>query len=104
MFLSIVRSIIFFFCKQKTAYEVRISDWSSDVCSSDLTRSHRYRNDGAEPVARPAVPGPAFDGRRRLPYRAVSQGRLCRAQPEAAARIADRGQADRKSTRLNSSH
>src|SRR3546814_2096552 len=25
-----------FFCKQKTAYEVRISDWSSDVCSSDL--------------------------------------------------------------------
>src|SRR3546814_9157520 len=26
------------FCKQKTAYEVRISDWSSDVCSSDLAR------------------------------------------------------------------
>src|SRR3546814_4974670 len=26
----------FFFCKQKTAYEIRISDWSSDVCSSDL--------------------------------------------------------------------
>src|SRR3546814_633661 len=28
---------IFFFFKQKTAYEMRISDWSSDVCSSDLT-------------------------------------------------------------------
>src|SRR3546814_16006082 len=28
---------MFFFFKQKTAYEVRISDWSSDVCSSDLT-------------------------------------------------------------------
>src|SRR3546814_4625138 len=28
-----------FFFKQKTAYEMRISDWSSDVCSSDLTRS-----------------------------------------------------------------
>src|SRR3546814_7497364 len=28
--------VIFFFCKQKTAYEMRISDWSSDVCSSDL--------------------------------------------------------------------
>src|SRR3546814_2166973 len=28
---------MFFFCKQKTAYEMRISDWSSDVCSSDLT-------------------------------------------------------------------
>src|SRR3546814_5605472 len=26
----------FFLCKQKTAYEMRISDWSSDVCSSDL--------------------------------------------------------------------
>src|SRR3546814_8065065 len=29
----------FFFFKQKTAYEMRISDWSSDVCSSDLTIS-----------------------------------------------------------------
>src|SRR3546814_2328909 len=28
--------LLFFFCKQKTAYEMRISDWSSDVCSSDL--------------------------------------------------------------------
>src|SRR3546814_1670777 len=28
----------FFFFKQKTAYEMRISDWSSDVCSSDLQR------------------------------------------------------------------
>src|SRR3546814_6675221 len=30
--------ICFFFFKQKTAYEMRISDWSSDVCSSDLER------------------------------------------------------------------
>src|SRR3546814_7279534 len=29
--------IFFFFFKQKTAYEMRISDWSSDVCSSDLS-------------------------------------------------------------------
>src|SRR3546814_1374569 len=29
-------SSFFFFFKQKTAYEMRISDWSSDVCSSDL--------------------------------------------------------------------
>src|SRR3546814_4921853 len=28
--------MLFFFFKQKTAYEMRISDWSSDVCSSDL--------------------------------------------------------------------
>src|SRR3546814_2391894 len=31
-----VRVHVFFFFKQKTAYEMRISDWSSDVCSSDL--------------------------------------------------------------------
>src|SRR3546814_16747398 len=30
----------FFFFKQKTAYEMRISDWSSDVCSSDLMRGY----------------------------------------------------------------
>src|SRR3546814_4855534 len=29
-------TVVFFFFKQKTAYEMRISDWSSDVCSSDL--------------------------------------------------------------------
>src|SRR3546814_6867387 len=45
---------VFFFFKQKTAYEMRISDWSSDVCSSDLpaTRS-RFQpkgiNGGCEP-------------------------------------------------------
>src|SRR3546814_6955819 len=49
---SYVFCCLFFFFKQKTAYEMRISDWSSDVCSSDL------------PTARPgrraaAAPGPA---------------------------------------------
>src|SRR3546814_1793301 len=34
--LYIVCVVFFFFFKQKTAYEMRISDWSSDVCSSDL--------------------------------------------------------------------
>src|SRR3546814_7043222 len=52
---------LFFFFKQKTAYEMRISDWSSDVCSSDLgtdpsiddrafhefDRDDRYRRQGA---------------------------------------------------------
>src|SRR3546814_1930728 len=49
----------FFFFKQKTAYEMRISDWSSDVCSSDLLKwtsysvaysvsmSERVKNSGA---------------------------------------------------------
>src|SRR3546814_10188159 len=41
---------MFFFCKQKTAYEMRISDWSSDVCSSDLTGftvQRGYRSGGS---------------------------------------------------------
>src|SRR3546814_2093870 len=38
-----VRVILFFFFKQKTAYEMRISDWSSDVCSSDLPLVERDR-------------------------------------------------------------
>src|SRR3546814_5258238 len=33
---------VFFFFKQKTAYEMRVSDWSSDVCSSDLEEVLRY--------------------------------------------------------------
>src|SRR3546814_8937991 len=42
------------FCKQKTAYEMRISDWSSDVCSSDLD---------------PALPMVGLLGRIRCPTR-----------------------------------
>src|SRR3546814_3732765 len=34
--VDLVCLVFFFFVKQKTAYEMRISDWSSDVCSSDL--------------------------------------------------------------------
>src|SRR3546814_4745527 len=37
---------MFFFFKQKTAYEMRISDWSSDVCSSDLIIRGRIGFDG----------------------------------------------------------
>src|SRR3546814_1843666 len=36
---------MFFFFKQKTAYEMRISDWSSDVCSSDLGRKQAHHVD-----------------------------------------------------------
>src|SRR3546814_6595279 len=34
-------AVLIFFFKQKTAYEMRISDWSSDVCSSDLSSFRR---------------------------------------------------------------
>src|SRR3546814_9167331 len=37
--VSVLCVYLLFFCKQKTAYEMRISDWSSDVCSSDLLRT-----------------------------------------------------------------
>src|SRR3546814_1390076 len=55
----------FFFFKQKTAYEMRISDWSSDVCSSDLevaTADHWHH--------------PRFRARRRL----VELSLVCRAR------------------------
>src|SRR3546814_5487215 len=41
--MQMVYSVIFFFFKQKTAYEMRISDWSSDVCSSDLPDGDHLR-------------------------------------------------------------
>src|SRR3546814_4010706 len=43
--------VVVFFFKQKTAYEMRISDWSSDVCSADLLRGGGGKGD--------AVTGPA---------------------------------------------
>src|SRR3546814_19495214 len=48
---------MFFFFKQKTAYEMRISDWSSDVCSSDL---HVRAKVDHRPLARKQI---APDGR-----------------------------------------
>src|SRR3546814_7881855 len=50
--------LYFFFFKQKTAYEMRISDWSSDVCSSDLPLEqiacgHRADVANAEPEQQP---------------------------------------------------
>src|SRR3546814_18721705 len=49
--------LFFFFFKQKTAYEMRISDWSSDVCSSDLAigidRARRAAAAGGDAGRRP---------------------------------------------------
>src|SRR3546814_7100608 len=62
-----------FFFKQKTAYELRISDWSSDLCSADLgrrttpaSRAGRARSTGTPSDAGSAVPahGPSAGGRR----------------------------------------
>src|SRR3546814_5304965 len=59
--------VFFFFFKQKTAYELRISDWSSDVCSSDLVlgtiapRAVRHQADLMEKM--PQSPWAAADRR-----------------------------------------
>src|SRR3546814_7715356 len=60
-----VCDLFIFFFKQKTAYEMRISDWSSDVCSSDLRYSRAFPFPGAS-VARNAAE-PAGSGLREDP-------------------------------------
>src|SRR3546814_12011676 len=67
--IMVVFIVVFFFFKQKTAYEMRISDWSSDVCSSDLHDRARGR-DRAEQfpqrrAARSMDEGPCADRARR---------------------------------------
>src|SRR3546814_5934202 len=117
-----VVDLIMFFFKQRTAYEMRISDWSSDVCSSnlpaaavllwrfvdadghDLRRNDpgdRERQQDRHPPLPLTAPGaiPPSPGRAdfRPPPRpsppAASPRNPCRPSPT-----------DRKSTRLNSSH
>src|SRR3546814_9057671 len=102
-----------FVYKQKTAYEMRISDWSSDVCSSDLLD----RLDGAL-----RVPVRVGLGAMRSAIRLARQGHVVAEVKIGGLGVADRpfaaragrrrqrrqhrrGQlVDRKNTRLNSSH
>src|SRR3546814_7041291 len=68
----------FFFFKQKTAYEMRISDWSSDVCSSDLQVidnvrfAHANGADGAVIAAPPYICAPERSEERRVGKECVS--------------------------------
>src|SRR3546814_2678955 len=69
--------IVFFF-KQKTAYEMRISDWSSDVCSSDLRYGKVYRHErGPALRAWRANRQPAPPGTDMVRKQVCSQGRDC---------------------------
>src|SRR3546814_4724524 len=118
--------IVFFF-KQKTAYEVRISDWSSDVCSSDLLAKGRaalveqpfpadrvdpaLQLGGIEPVlakimeamgnARAVEPAPRLF--HRIAVRDAIESQCHGAMIARACRQCECLR-DRKSTRLNSSH
>src|SRR3546814_3308900 len=65
LYWSRLMLLLFFFFKQKTAYEMRISDWSSDVCSSDLDMTMRV--DYALEAAKFATaPGLTEETKRRL--------------------------------------
>src|SRR3546814_7433283 len=69
----------FFFFKQKTAYELRISDWSSDVCSSDLRVAPHSRRVKRNPWRCPERPIQRYDGFRNGPVRLrpVQAGSRC---------------------------
>src|SRR3546814_7503193 len=102
---------MFFFFKQKTAYEMRISDWSSDVCSSDLLveavgGAHLGlllgagvdRHDRGERVARRDVDQQETDNADAERDRQDVEQSLEGVTQHRGIRL------DRKSTRLNSSH
>src|SRR3546814_5059604 len=115
--------VFFFFFKQKTAYEMRISDWSSDVCSSDLTITWAVKDKLLAKEFKSAysfeaqfdklmqranynetkgiVVGPEFS-------RVFAEIILQRVDQKVIANLAVNGlvfnREDRKSTRLNSSH
>src|SRR3546814_9024460 len=58
MIVGRVYAVIFFLFKRKTAYEMRISDWSSDVCSSDLSfATHAAAANSAAAGAAMAIDG-----------------------------------------------
>src|SRR3546814_8650544 len=107
---------VFFFFKQKTAYEMRISDWSSDVCSSDLAegwpdrtgrQSRRALSPAGDEICR-GLPGLANDELSCSVQDRRGQGGARGRQPAAFAALrqwsGSHRRQDRKSTRLNSSH
>src|SRR3546814_7251272 len=70
----------FFFFKQKTAYEMRISDWSSDVCSSDLSSRLRYEAFRSRRYARFSTPWTSSLHRISKPFDSLRRGvdaRIC---------------------------
>src|SRR3546814_16356583 len=80
--------LFFFFFKQKTAYEMRISDWSSDVCSSDLLRQAQGARRRPLPRRQCRPHGPALHAglpHRRDPHGLTDLPRRAQARPAAPA-------------------
>src|SRR3546814_6747834 len=100
-----------FFFKQKTAYEMRISDWSSDVCSSDLHIGLDALRQ-SDPALRPAKIHGACAAQGTEAGEHFHRDGTCHGtvfggpRPEVPIGKKLRGifDEDRKSTRLNSSH
>src|SRR3546814_7574906 len=94
--LFVVLIVCFFFFKQKTAYEMRISDCSSDVCSSDLAGAfgvgHHFEILGAQPAFEPP--------RRILPDAREERGQR---QPDRRHRLPEgRGRSEEHTSELQS--
>src|SRR3546814_3187635 len=114
--MLLMYEFLFFFFKQKTAYEMRISDWSSDVCSSDLAAEIARHADqphrraprmGPDPLrlerCDAAVrdrPGKDHRDHQRLPPEQAFEDMHARCGDQ----LPQHEHQDRKSTRLNSSH
>src|SRR3546814_3250309 len=93
--VSVVCDVFFF--KQKTAYEVRISDWSSDVCSSDLCRNLHARSQ--ESSRRSWAPCPAPARSRTRPCWCAAPPAVTLRQSAMRRRLLGHGQAMQKSER-----
>src|SRR3546814_2399981 len=114
---------MFVFFKQKTAYEMRISDWSSDVCSSDLIDLQTYNYLALAIANAHGITGDSLPRNLAIMssfYRMVKLPRLLGITPvegvlmltvlggelwvDGLAGVPRINSTDRKSTRLNSSH
>src|SRR3546814_8837194 len=85
--MCVILSFFFFFFKQKTAYEMRISDWSSDVCSSDLGDSDQQRPQRAD--AAPYCIGSAHRNLARSQFKQAHAERDRGQKPQRPRQIAE---------------
>src|SRR3546814_9400652 len=107
--------MVIFFFKQKTAYEMRISDWSSDVCSSDLELGLTNKDIAAALKIDVSAVSKLLSGKRQLKANEAQiladllkidaiGSPIIRQIPMIGKASAGAWKEDRKSTRLNSSH